>query len=235
MFWTDTNKETYLQSLTKRLEARIIETGESEAQFSERMGSSKALFKNLRNGSFPTIDRLHTLLGELGDSLTLGTEQKSEAVQADFVTVPLMAAELAAGSGFVNGGDEIAEYLSFRKDWFKRIRVNPKHAVLAHVKGNSMAPTLADRDVILIDTANRVVPSDRHKHTRPPIVALMIGDEARVKRISKVDTGLVALLSDNPEFGPEFRSTTDPDRLRIIGRVVWWGHTVKEQMHGPLS
>lgn len=228
MFWTDTNKETYLTSLISRLESRIAETGESEAQFSERMGSSKALFKNLRNGSFPTIDRLHTLLDELGESLVLGAQQKAELVHEDYVQVPLMAAELSAGNGAVNGGDEITEYLSFRKDWFRRIRVNPKHAVLAHVKGNSMAPTLADKDVILIDTANRALSSDHRKNKRPPIFALMIEDEARVKRISKVDHELVALLSDNPEFSPEFRSTTDPDRLRIIGRVVWLGHTVKE-------
>lgn len=36
---------------------------------------------------------------------------------------------------------------------------------------------------------------------------------------------ILALLSDNPLHPPEIRPTSS---LRIIGRVMWWGHTNRD-------
>ena len=93
-----------------------------------------------------------------------------------------------------------------------------------------MLPTLRNRDVVLIDTAQRIVPPrpKGYKSIKPPIYAFLVEGEARIKRLSYLETDIVALTSDNPEFHVEFRGTTDPDLLRIIGRVIWWGHTVRD-------
>lgn len=227
MHWSELNKEDFLPSLVKRLEAHVHASGETEAQFARRIGSSEALFKNLRKGSFPTVERLHAILYALGETLTIGASIPPVAADGMLVNIPLHAAELAAGSGFVNGSENVVDYLAFKTDWLRRMGIAPQNAVLARVKGASMAPTISDRDLVLIDTARREIrPRPRnYKSTRPPVFALMVGEEARIKRVSYVDTNLVALLSDNQEFSPEFKGTHDPDELRIIGRVCWWGHS----------
>ena len=229
MLWTDADKETFLASLLRRLEAHVRVTGESEAQFARRLGSSEALFKNLRKGSFPSLDRLHALLLELGETLVVGAPHMPADESDDLVHIPLHAAELAAGVGAINSFEEVTDYLAFKRAWLRRMGISPHNAVLARVRGNSMSPTISDQDIVLIDTGRREIPP-RPKNYRTacdPVYAVMVGDEARVKRISYIDTNLVALISDNPDLGPEFKNTADPDTLRIVGRVMWWGHSEK--------
>ncbi len=148
-----------------------------------------------------------------------------------FAAIPLHDAALAAGNGHENGGELVVAHLAFRRDWLQRVGVSPAQAVLARVEGDSMAPTIHPKDLVLIDRARRDVPTHKRspKDTRPsPIFALLDDGKARVKRIERPEPGLVILQSDNPAYGPEFKTGADIDRLNIIGKVVWWGHTVRE-------
>ena len=231
------DKKAFTAELLTRLEARAKATGESEAHLSKRLGSSEGLFKNLRKGSLPTADRLDLILRELGLSLTLGRQGETGQVSTvevqgeDFANIPLHEAMLSAGIGLENRSEDIIGHLAFRRDWLKRIRVSPSNARLARSCGLSMWPTIDDRDLLLIDTSKREPPVFRRSVTdqrRAPIYALIENGEARVKRIERPEPGLLILISDNQDFAPEVRTGVQAEAIDIIGRVVWWGHTVRD-------
>lgn len=88
-----------------------------------------------------------------------------------------------------------------------------------------------DGDLVLIDVSRRTVNLRPRKAGKPPradLFAVIDGDLARVKRIEHSSPGRLILHSDNPAYPPEVRDGMNADDLGIIGKVVWWGHTVRE-------
>ena len=81
-----------------------------------------------------------------------------------------------------------------------------------------MFPTLVDGDTVLVDFTQRSAKSDG-------IFVVRYGDAVQVKRVSiHPDTQLLTVKSDNKEYST-FPNLT-PDRLDIVGRVVWFGRRV---------
>lgn len=188
-----------------------------------------------QNSAGPTLSKVQQICEALGLELYIGAPRDTGAVEqivldgSDFAQVPVHKVALAAGDGADNHTEELAGYLAFRRSWLKRVGVAASAAVLARATGESMAPTIHDGDMLLIDRAKADPPAARRsaKDTRPsPIYAILDVDTgARVKRLELAAPGTLALLSDNPSFAPEFRTV---DSVKIIGKVVWWGHTSKE-------
>jgi SOS-response transcriptional repressor LexA len=158
---------------------------------------------------------------------TVGAEQPLAADPEEFAHIPLHEASLAAGAGAANGAEPIVDYLSFRRDWLRRIGVAPANAVLARVVGDSMEPTIWCGDMVLIDVTKKVPPvrTNKTKKGRSPIYAVLDDGQARVKRIERPVEDQIMLLSDNPDFSPEFAKN---ETLTIIGKVMWWGHTNRD-------
>ncbi|MFC3179468.1 S24 family peptidase [Cypionkella sinensis] len=234
------DKKAFVDELLARLRDRISLTRESEKEFAKRLGSSEALFKNLTSGSLPAADRLTVLLNEIGETLVLGAEVKKEppapAEQikldgVDYASIALHEASLSAGPGVVNGMPNVIDHLAFRRDWLKRLDVNPDMACLARVIGDSMFPTLSPNDMVLINTRHKEPPirarGSKDKR-RSSIYAFVQDGEARVKRIERPEPDLIILLSDNPDHPPETLTGARATSLQIIGKVVWWGHTNRE-------
>lgn len=139
----------------------------------------------------------------------------------DFAVVHQYDALLSAGPGSVNDNDIPSGAVAFRRDWLKRTGISPGDAMVLSVKGDSMAPTLCDGDLVMVDR-RKTVPVGRR------IYALVGPDgEARVKRVERLPAALL-LQSDNENYPTEMISPDDADRVRILGEVVWWGHTVRE-------
>lgn len=160
--------------------------------------------------------------------LDLPAHTEARPLDPEFTTVRVHEASVAAGPGRENGAEDVVGHLAFRSDWLRRIGVRPDRAVVARVEGDSMTPTIHHGDVVLIDTARAGVPAKlrQPKDTRPPPIYALVDDgQARVKRLELAAPGTLALLSDNPATPPDFRPL---DRVSIIGRVLWWGHTNRE-------
>lgn len=133
-----------------------------------------------------------------------------------FVEVSRTNVRLAAGSGAIEGTYEEAGGLSFRKDFLRACGVTtPANAKVVNVVGDSMAPTIPDGAVLLVNIANREPYSGR-------IFALAKANEGLVvKRLIK--NGDVWLArSDNPDGNPDFQ-IDDGIPTTIIGRAVWMG------------
>ena len=84
-------------------------------------------------------------------------------------------------------------------------------------RGDSMAPKIADGDLLLIDEGDTRITDG--------IFAFLLDDEARVKRIRR-KLGGVSIISDNPDYETEEVPSDQLDRLTVIGRVRWVGSVV---------
>jgi phage repressor protein C with HTH and peptisase S24 domain len=181
-----------------------------------------------------TLNRAQDVCEALGLELyigpprdTVGAEQPPAVDPQEFANIPLHEASLAAGAGVANGVEPIVDYLSFRRDWLRRIGTAPANAVLARVSGDSMEPTIWAGDMVLVDRSKTVVPvrTSSSKKGRSAIYAVLDDGHARVKRIERPSEDQILLLSDNPDYTPEF---ANPKTLSIIGKVMWWGHTNRD-------
>jgi phage repressor protein C with HTH and peptisase S24 domain len=135
------------------------------------------------------------------------------SANGEHTLVPRRRVQFSAGSGSMVFEEEHAPPLAFRNEWLQRRGLDPSKLVVAYVKGDSMAPTLADGDTVLINTAERGIIDGK-------VYALRQGGELRIKRLF-MRTFSVLVVSDNPAFTPEEIPLDKADDLHIIGQVVW--------------
>lgn len=138
-----------------------------------------------------------------------------DAAPARHVAVPRLDVSASAGPGALVEGETPLGHLAFDPAWLRRIGSgDPARLSLVRVSGDSMAPTLADGEEILVDGG------DGAGRLRDGIYVLRIDDALVVKRIAlRPDGRALSVLSDNPA-APDWPDC-DPARLRIVGRVVW--------------
>jgi len=210
-----------------------------QAAFGDLGGVGKQSQTNYESGKrLPDADYLSAIAKAGADVLYILTGERSLASMPGpsildingnlglpaFAPVPVLDAAVAAGGGAENADEPVIAHLAFRRDWLNRIGVSPGHAIIARAKGRSMEPTIHDGDMVLIDRGANTVPARSRDpaDTRPArIYALRDDGGARVKRLELAARGLLALMSDNTDFPPEFRPVSE---VQILGRVVWWGH-----------
>lgn len=216
----------------------LVETGLKRKGISGRQASLQivghdGLIRDIRAGRLPGIDKLEALFELLDLEFYFGPQrdhgpQPPEADPAALAQIPLHEALLAAGNGVENGTEHVSDYLAFRKDWLRKIGLSPSNAALARASGDSMQPMIWDGDMLLIDRS-KTDPRPATKPDRPgrfaPVFALLDDGLAKVKRLQMLDEATAALISDNPDYPPQFAKA---ETLSIIGKVVWWGHTSRE-------
>ena len=142
----------------------------------------------------------------------LAIHEPTASYSAEFVHLPLFDLEVAAGDGAVLDRENVAVTLAFRRDWLHREGLHAHALVLLQVAGDSMEPSLRDRDVILVDRSDRAVRSDR-------VYVIRVDGEAFVKRLRR-DGDSIRVLSDNQAYLPWLRHR---DEIAVLGRVVWFG------------
>lgn len=136
----------------------------------------------------------------------------------DFVLVKRMELSVSAGRGLLALEDGQRDAIAFSRSWMMRHRVTPDLAVLVAVKGDSMAPTIPDGAMILIDCMDKNIATKG-------IFAFSVGDECFVKRLSPSDfdsAGMprrIKVISDNPAYPPDALIGDDLQELRLVGRV----------------
>jgi hypothetical protein len=129
--------------------------------------------------------------------------------------IPKLAVGASAGPGALNDAETLAGKIGFDEKWLRTLGVDPGQVSLIRVEGDSMLPTLADGDDIMVDRAASTAP------LRDGIHVIRMDDALMVKRLAKGPMGRLSVLSDNPEH-PCFPNI-DGAGITIIGRVVWAG------------
>jgi Peptidase S24-like len=129
--------------------------------------------------------------------------------------VPKLAIGASAGSGALTDVEALAGKVGFDETWLRHMGLDPARLSLIRVQGDSMQPTLADGDDIMVDTAAALRAPTKGIHV------LRFDGTLMVKRLGLGKGGTLSILSDNPGFAAiEDVSASD---VTIIGRVVWVG------------
>jgi phage repressor protein C with HTH and peptisase S24 domain len=146
-------------------------------------------------------------------------EASSEMDWGQFVLLPKRPKAAAAGSE-TPPPPSSSEFFALRHDWIRSVcGVEPDQLVLEIASGESMTPTLKDRDTLLVDTTDR-------NFRNFGIYVLVIDGQRLVKRVQRKHDGSLVLISDNSAYQPDTIDKTDTGKVEVIGRVVWSGGTV---------
>ena len=128
--------------------------------------------------------------------------------------VEIDAIDLAYGMGgaFLDNHDPDVERAKFSRTWLRQFTsASPELLFSAQGIGDSMWPTIHDRDVVIGDrSSTRLDQADK-------IWAVVYGGVGMIKRLRPLPDGTVRIMSDNPQVSDEL--ATDGD-LHIVGRVA---------------
>ncbi len=203
--------------------ARLIaEKGEDYAGLSRLLGRNPAYIQQyIKRGSPRRLaeDDRRLLARYFGvDEARLGGP--ADAGKGGMVKVPRLGVDASAGAGAFDGEEWAQAHIAFDPAWLRRIaRGSPDQLSVIRVTGDSMVPTLADGDEILVDRG------DGAERVRDGIYVLRIDDALVVKRIALHPAArTVSIRSDNPAY-PGWPDC-DPAAVDIVGRVVWAGRRI---------
>ena len=141
-------------------------------------------------------------------------------VRADADLVNVYDVQASAGNGVVVYDEQAVAQLAFPPGYLAKLTsAKPKDLKIISVKGDSMLPTLADDDVVMLDISKRDLSYDGLFVIRDG------GDALLVKRIGRASQrGFVTIISDNRNVYPSVEKALQD--IEVVGRVVWRGGKV---------
>lgn len=149
----------------------------------------------------------------LADDVSRKRGRRSLGKTADGELVEVAEIDPSFGLGAVFMDEAAApEMRAFSRAWLRQITTSPPEELYwARGRGNSMVPTIAEGELVLIDR--------RHHSPRDAdlIWAFAWGHIGYIKRLRPMPDGSVKILSDNPAVSSEL---APGDEINIFGRVV---------------
>ncbi|HEY0012917.1 MAG TPA: S24 family peptidase [Allosphingosinicella sp.] len=146
----------------------------------------------------------------------LGGPAPAPVPNAGLVRVARLEVGASAGPGSLAGDERARGHIAFDPAWLRRMASDPRRLSLIRVEGDSMVPTLADGDEILVDRG------DAGERLRDGIYVLRIEDALVVKRVAPHPAGRTLTIRSDNEAYPSWLDC-DPASVEIVGRVVWVG------------
>lgn len=144
-------------------------------------------------------------------------ESQNDLPPGQFVFIPRLEVELAAGDGQVVWEvSSKGEPQAFRLEWLQRKGLQSKNLRCLYAHGDSMEPYIQDGDALLIDHSDTDVTDNQ-------VYAIRYGDSLRVKRLFKRFDNSLRIVSDNREHPEEVVQGDDLNNIQILGKVVWRG------------
>lgn len=204
--------------------------------FAKEVGISYSTLHNyLTNVSSPTLDNLIALAYATGVDmkwLATGEEpttnenfvrkafEKAQQIVADGISMVNSYPSINVSAGFGSFNEGVTEYEGqepYSDALLAELGVKAEHCGVFWAKGNSMAPTIASGDQLLVNLKQNEIKGDN-------IYLVQNGESVWVKRVKTRWNG-IELVSDNKEEYPPIHLTSeDVQHLQIIGQVVHIGH-----------
>lgn len=210
------------ETIQDRIFSRIGKGKMSE--IARNCGISESTLRSYRK-SMPAADMLVKLADGLGVDLKWlatgeGSPTPGESVETgDSVLVPLLDVRASAGAGAHSDSETATKMMAFPREFLRSAGVNPYNARILTVSGDSMEPTLSSGDLLLVDVSVKRIRNEA-------LYVLVRDDDVYVKRAQKRLQGSILIKSDNERYPPEEFSEADADRLRVAGRVAWYGRSI---------
>lgn len=203
------------------LERLIKERREDYAGLSRLIGRNPAYIQQfIKRGTPKKLDEedRRTLARYFGvDESWLGGAASSTQSTDDLVEVPVLDVRASAGPGALAELEAPRGRFAFDQRWLRRLTGSKPDALsIITVVGDSMFPTLADGDEVIVDR------NDSVSRLRDGIYVLRVDDTLMIKRLAMGPTGRrISVRSDNEAY-PSWEDY-DLRRLEIVGRVLWYG------------
>lgn len=228
----------YASRMTKTVLARNIAAlrshlGDKQALFAERIDTQQANISKWESGSTaPEGINLATLAELAGVTAREFRDEPWSPPKTNGHTPPAMTAEdfaaelglalidevdlaLGMGATYLDGDVEVKGRAPFRMEWLRGLYDGPIEALkVVTGRGDSMEPTIRDRDIVILDT------SSRRLDEQDMIWAVSYGDLGMIRRLRRLPSGAVLMSPDNPVVGP---TEAHDGEMFIMGRVIWIG------------
>ena len=134
----------------------------------------------------------------------------------ELVFVPTYEVSAAAGDGIIIDVEYETGRLAFRQDWLRSVTsARTEELAVITVHGDSMYPTLANGDTILVDMTQRAPAQDG-------VYIVRFGDFVLVKRLLIDPVRREVTISCDNENYPRL-APVDPGDIDVAGRVIWVG------------
>ena len=146
------------------------------------------------------------------EQLRTGNQLPGPLVDEDVVEIDRIDLAYGMGGSFLDNATVEVEKVKFSASWLREFTKTPPHLlVTTQGLGDSMMPTIHDRDVVIIDR------SQKHPDMGDKIWAITYAGMGMIKRLRFQPDGTVKISSDNQLIRDEL--ATDGD-LFIVGRVI---------------
>ncbi len=202
----------------------IVERREDYAGLSRMLGRNSAYIQQFIKRGVPKRlsedDRKKLARYFDVDESLLGGPAAPPRQAEGLIAIPRFDIRASAGHGAFTEGETPVAHLGFDELFLKQLcHARPSDLSIIRVRGDSMYPTLADGDDIMVD---RSVAGSK---LQDGIYVLRRDDVLAVKRLA-VHPGSrkLTISSDNKAYPtwPE----CDPADVEVIGRVVWAGRKI---------
>ena len=208
------------------LERLIRETGEDYAGLSRLLGRNPAYVQQFIKRGTPrrlAEEDRRRLARYFGiDEALLGGLRGAPAAVTGLVAVPRLDVGASAGPGAEAEAERRLGRIAFDAQWLRQLGLTGgrrDRLSVVRVEGDSMAPTLADGDEILVDG------DDAADRLRDGVYVLRLEGALLVKRIALGPDGRLSVRSDNEAY-PGWPDC-DRNALDLVGRVVWVGRRLR--------
>lgn len=209
-----------------RVAERMRKVGLSQSALAREVGVSQQTIGKVVTGQSAGSSHLHKIARALQTTAAYLTCEVDDPSEDAFI--PPSAAEIAMQMGLMKI-EEIdlaigmgATYLDDQsvqtverwipEDWVRNFTDSPAaFLTVAKPVGDSMYPTINDRDIVLIDRSQRMI--DR----QDAIWALSYGGLGTIKRVRAMPDGTFKLMADNPHVREELAVDGE---MFVIGRVA---------------
>jgi phage repressor protein C with HTH and peptisase S24 domain len=220
-----------------RLRERIAEAigGRSGALAFERATdgrfSRKTLQRWIDGETWPDFAEIVDLAESSGKPLEFFLPPNLPDPSAETVKIPVLDVQAAAGAGRAADVVRAVRDLHFPVEFLKKIAAPDAQLSCLRAAGDSMAPTILDGALLLVDERQRkphpfrapARKGPRERQKQDEIFIFIQSGDLRLKRLRDVGDGLIAILSDNHTGYPiEIVKPGRDGALAIIGKVIWW-------------
>ena len=202
----------------KWIKARLSGQRGEQARLAEAMGiDNDKISKILKGLRKVQPEEIPAVIAFFEDRTAPTRVDIGDEVPAEAALVPIYDVAAAAGDGMVvEEYEAVLSHLAFPPNYIKHItRTNPKNLAIISVIGNSMVPTLAHDDIVMVDATKKNIDYDG-------MFVLRHGGLLKVKRVQwGPGRETVILISDNDrQHQPMEVPASD---IEVVGRVVWTG------------
>ena len=209
-----------------RLIHRMAAVGETQSSLARKVGVSAQTIGKLTRGEANSSSHLHLIAKFLSTTpayLTGATDDPSEgayvpptneeiAEQLGLIQIEEIDLGIGMGASYLDESTVHTAMQWVPENWVRQFTDAPaRYLTIARPVGDSMYPTINDRDIVLIDR------SVQHIDRQDGIWALSYGGLGTIKRVRAMPDGSYKLMGDNPQVREEIAVDGE---MHVIGRVV---------------